>query len=220
MAHGATDAGMLRLTSADCCLGVIVRLQVQESSLKVGQQPARRYDPTPLREVAALTVTAEGVMAPGKDGDQIVDVHHRDHPASKQRLGVNALSIGFTAHYAAMRDRFGVHLSDGIAGENILVETERMLREEDLAGGVTIETQGGASVPLQRIVVAAPCVEFSRYVLRFPDDHRPDATVTEALQFLHQGMRGYYASYEGEPVLIRVGDRLLIAEGDTGTIRS
>lgn len=210
MAHSATSAGMPRLTPADRCIGVIIRLQVQESSLKVGQAPVRRYDPSPLHEVTALSLTPAGVVAPGENGAQIVDVHHLEHPASKQRLGINALSIGFTSHYAAMRDRFGAHLSDGIAGENILVETERMLRAEDLVGSVVIETQGGASVPLQRIVVAAPCVEFSRYALRFPDDHRPDATVTEALQFLHQGVRGYYAAYDGNPVLIRVGDRLLI----------
>jgi hypothetical protein len=202
---------MRRLTASGRCIGVIVRLQVQESSLKVGQAPTRRYDPAPLRQVPALTLTSEGVVASIEaTGRAVVDVHHLDHPASKQRRGVNALSIGFTSHYAAMRDRFGAHLEDGIAGENILVETERMLSEEDLAGGVAIQTRGGTTVALQRIVVAAPCVEFSRFALRFRDDHPPDATVTGALQFLHQGMRGYYAGYDGNPVLITVGDRLLI----------
>jgi len=210
MSRGAADAGMQRRAPADRCIGVIVRLQVQVSSLKVGELPARHYDPSPLRSVAALTLTPAGVVASLEPGTEVVDVHHRDHPASKQRRGKNALSIGFTAHYAAMRDRFGAHLRDGIAGENILVETGRMLAEEDLAGGVTIETQGGASIPLQRIMIAAPCVEFSRFALRFPDDHRPDATVTDALQFLHRGMRGYYAGYDGEPVVITVGDRLFL----------
>jgi hypothetical protein len=49
-------------------------------------------------------------------------------------------------------------------------------------------------------------VEFSRFALRFPEEARPDATVTEALRFLSDGMRGYYARYHGPEARITAGD--------------
>jgi hypothetical protein len=192
-------------------IGTIVRLQVQETSLKVGQAPRRRYDPSPLRVVPELTLTPRGVVGQPEQGEAIVDVHHEDHRVSKNRGGQNGVSLGFTSHYAAMRDRFGDHLVDGIAGENILIETAGLIGEAELARGVLIETNRGERAELQRIVVAAPCVEFGRYALRFPEGVRPDETVTEALRYLHDGMRGFYASYAGESAALRVGDRVLAA---------
>jgi hypothetical protein len=189
-------------------LGRIVRLQVQTASLKVGARP-RRYDPGPLLAVPAVRLTPEGVVGLTPDGQDIVDVHHRHHPASKNRDGENGLSIGFTWHYRAMRDRFGDHLDDGLAGENILVETDRSIDEDELAGGLLIAGQDGARLSLHSVFVAAPCVEFTRFALRWPDDVRPDRSVTEALKFLDNGLRGYYASYAGPPAVIAVGDRVL-----------
>ena len=191
-------------------IGRIVRLQVQLSSLKVGERPLRRYDPAPLRALPALLLTAGGVLGVAEDGREVLDVHHRDHPASKNREGVNGISVGFTGHYAAMRARFGSHLADGSAGENILVETPYGYPEQDLAGGLVIETAGGQTVRLERVVVAEPCVEFSRYALRYDPADRTDRAVTAALTFLGDGMRGYYASYRGEPARIALGDRVSI----------
>jgi hypothetical protein len=190
-------------------LGMVVALQVQVASLKVGQSP-RRYDPAPLQPVYALTVTPGGVVGEVGEAEGLIDVHHRDHPASKNRAS-NGISLGFTAHYAAMRERFGPHLRDGIAGENILIETDHLLTADNLAGGVIIAGEDDRRLTLTPVIVAAPCVEFTRYALRFPDDRKPDATVTEALRFLDGGMRGFYASYNGEPAVVRIGDRLLLA---------
>ena len=67
-------------------IGTIVRLQVQESSLKVGSKP-RRYDPAPIRSVPALRVSSAGVVGLTKNGETIVDVHHGEHPSSKNRGG-------------------------------------------------------------------------------------------------------------------------------------
>src|SRR5687767_6783208 len=169
-------------------IGTIVRLQVQESSLKVGSKP-RRYDPAPIRSVPAMSLGAAGAVGLLENGETIVDVHHGEHPSSKNRGGENGISFGFTAHYLAMRERFGPHLHDGIAGENILVAVDRQFPAEDLAGGVVIEGRDGRRLELRPVIVAAPCVEFSRYALQFPDGARPDATVTEALRFLDAGMR-------------------------------
>ena len=192
------------------CIGSIVRLQVQTVSLKVGQQPQRRYDPVGIQVVPTLELNDGGVVGWTADGQSLDDVHHRDHPAAKNRYGENGISLGFTSHYREMRDRFDDHLSDGIAGENILVETDRHINEGDLSGNVVIATADGRQIQLTNAISAAPCVEFSRYALRFPNNARPDLTVTEALRFLNDGMRGYYAAYAGEPQRIALGDELFI----------
>ncbi len=186
-------------------IGRVVRLQVQESSLKAGGQPRRWYDPAPIRAVPSLTLDAQGVVGKIAGGETILDVHNATHPASKNRAGSNGISIGFTSHYAAMRARFGDHLTDGIAGENILVATDRRFTEADFAAGIQIETADGAVVRLEEVIVAEPCVEFSRYALRYPRDLPSDPAVTAALNFLREGTRGFYARSRGEPATVAVG---------------
>jgi len=192
-------------------IGSIVRLQIQRASLKVGPREQRRYDPTPLHPAQTVSVSAGGVTAEDEQGSPSFDVHHQDHPASKNHDGRNGVSMGFTAHYAAMRSRFGDHLTDGIAGENILVESERMIDDDALRDGVVIVTGSGQSIRLERFLIAEPCLEFTRYALRYPRDARSDGTVAEALRHLRGGMRGFYASYAGPPVTVRIGDRVYLA---------
>jgi hypothetical protein len=192
-------------------LGAIVRLQIQRSSLKAGLRGRRWYDPSPLQSVREIQVAPDGVVfSGGPDGD-VMDIHHRDHSASKQsRGGENAVSIGFTSHYRTMRDRFGEHLSDGIAGENILVETDRTVSEDDLSLGLVITLQNGQNVRLESVIVAEPCVEFTRFAIHYPPDAPADGTLTEALSSLREGVRGFYARYGGEPVSVRPGDRVFL----------
>jgi hypothetical protein len=186
-------------------IGRIVRLQVQESSLKVGERLRRWYDPAPIQAVPTLTLSERGVVGRVETGDTILDVHNATHPATKNRAGSNGISVGFTAHYGAMRARFGDHLTDGIAGENILVATERTFTEDDFASGIQIETTDGAFVRLEEVIIAEPCVEFSRYALRYPHDAPADAAITDALNFLREGVRGFYAAYHGAPTTIGLG---------------
>lgn len=191
--------------------GSIVGLQVQSGSLKVGDAPNRRYDPDPLVAVSSLTVTQDGVCGWTSNGEKIVDVHNKTHPASRNRDGANGVSIGFTSHYGAMRQNFGHHLGDGLAGENILVQLDDMVLPEELSGEMLIRSTSGEEVRLVNVVVAAPCVEFARFVLNFPDGARPDRRVTEAVRFLHHGMRGYYASYsDSSEATIELGNRFTI----------
>jgi hypothetical protein len=192
-------------------IGSIVRLQVQTVSLKVGTAPQRRYDPAGIRSVPTLELNDGGVQGWTADNQPLTDVHHRDHLASKNRGGENGISLGFTSHYQEMREHFDHHLIDGIAGENILVATDRHIDEIDLAGEVIIATADGRQIHLVNAFPTAPCVEFSRYSLRFPDDTRPDETVTAAVRFLHDGMRGYYCAYHGSPERISIGDVLFVS---------
>ena len=125
-------------------IGTIVRLQVQDSSLKVGAKP-RRYDPAPIRSVPALRLSPAGVVGRAEDGESILDVHHHDHPASKNRDGENGISLGFTAHSVQSDSGSVSILPDGIAGENILIEADRQFLVDDLAAGVVIEGNARAA---------------------------------------------------------------------------
>lgn len=173
--------------------GTIVRLQVQRRSLKVGDARARQYDPSPIVAVPSLSVTEEGVWGSGDSGEAIVDVHNATHPESKNRELTNGVSICFTSHYEAMRERFGEHLADGLAGENILIQADDIVLPEHMPAEFVIQGDDGQQIRLANISVAAPCVEFSRFALQYPEGAKPDQTVSEAVKFLHNGMRGYYA---------------------------
>src|SRR6266702_4866570 len=116
-------------------IGTVTRLQIQRSSLKTGEKPDRIYDPAPLLPVPRLSVTPDGVLGASADGGWMVDVHHRTHPATKNEDGLHGVSLGFTSHYAAMRERFGERIVVGCAGENVIVATDRMFTYDDLAGG-------------------------------------------------------------------------------------
>jgi hypothetical protein len=190
-------------------LGTIARLQIQRSTLKVGPTLAlRRYHPEPILSIAEAGVAGAGVTARDEEGRSLLDVHHREHPETKQsQRGVNAVSVGFTSHYDAMRSRFGDHMTDGIAGENILLHADALVSESDLAGGLVITTADGRELLLENLIIAEPCVEFTRYALRYPPDARADAPFNDALAFLRDGMRGFYATYRGEPLTVRLGDR-------------
>lgn len=189
-------------------LGSIVRLQFQTAGLKVGERGRRAYVPTPIRSVDWLHLAPHGITGQGPEGSDSLDVHHRDHPDSKF-AGDNAVSVLFTHHYDLMRARFGDHLPDGIAGESMLVETNRRVMESNLLDGLVIETEEGPAL-LRDLRVAEPCVEYTRYCLRRAPEERADPILTESLEFLRAGMRGFYARYSGTPVLVRLGDKVYL----------
>ena len=190
-------------------IGHITRLQVQTSPLKLGQRPYRVYDPAPIRATPAMRLTREGVI--GLEGGQaFMDVHHARHPQSRRRGETNAISLNFTAHYRRMRDRYGPHLADGVAGEGILIESDRIWTEDELQLGLVIVTRRGRAVRLECIVVAAPCAPFSRFALAL-DVHAPPEMIKETLQFLDGGTRGFLAQLDGHEAEIQVGDAVFVA---------
>lgn len=188
-------------------IGRIKQVQIQRSPLKIGQKPHRYYDPSPLLIVNSLLLSPRGVIGVTAEGEEIIDVHHVEHPASRNH-SVNAISVGFTSHYQSMRTYFGPHLLDGCAGENILVETEDEQEPKHLEQGIAIQSANtGLVVRLTDIMVAAPCVEFSQFA---SCDIMPlvGERLKEALQFLDNGKRGFYMTLapEQEPVAIQAGD--------------
>jgi hypothetical protein len=195
-------------------IGRIKQVQVQRTALKVVRKPHKYYDPAPLLVVETLRIGPEGVIGITADGESVIDVHSAQHPDSRF-AGVNGISLGFTGHYRAMRKRFGEHLVDGCAGENILVEVDKSFALADLGGQtgrVAIVSQESASVLyLSDLQVAAPCVEFTQYAAN-ESGPLEGKQLQAALQFLDGGQRGFYATLEGNVEgTIRAGDHMLVS---------
>jgi hypothetical protein len=190
-------------------IGTVTRLQIQRGSLKRGEKPTRVYDPTPLLSVPALNLSPDGALgrSPDEGGTWIVDVHHRAHPHTKNEDGLHGISLGFTSHYAAMRQHFGAQLEVGCAGENIIATTDRRFSYEELAGGVAILAPDGSErVRLRVLEVAHPCRPFTGWALG--KQVEPEE-LKKHLQFLDGGMRGFYCVGEGTGT-VSLGDRIAI----------
>ena len=193
-------------------IGRILQLQVQRSSLKVGQRPHAHYDPAPLLVVDSLLISPDGVVGLTADGGKLIDVHNARHPASKNR-GENGISVGFTSHYQAMRARCGPHLVDGCAGENILVEAGRSFALDDLGSAVAIQSSAtGRIVYLTDLQVAAPCVEFSHFAAGQAANLEAEQ-LQAMLRFLDGGRRGFYAALaDQQQAVVQAGDRVFVAD--------
>lgn len=190
-------------------IGTVVQLQIQRSSLKISGDQGRYYHTAPIEQVSSIELQTGGVVGRDEHGQSTIDVHHGDHPMSKKRED-NGISVGFVSHYELMRQRVGDHLSNGLAGENILIETDQLFTQDDLPERLWIESASGGLIELVDVRAAEPCVEFTKFCLRYPPEQKPDRAVTETLDFLRRGMRGYYATYLGAPAVVNSGDRLIL----------
>ncbi|HLI70577.1 MAG TPA: hypothetical protein VKV19_12535 [Ktedonobacteraceae bacterium] len=194
-------------------IGRVKQVQVQPTRVKQGKKPHRFYDPSPLLVTAKLLLTREGVIGLTAENEQVVDVHNAAHPDSRN-TGMNGVSFGFTSHYRAMRARFGRHVIDGCAGENILIEAEEEFALEALGRRLTLQSQeNGMLASLDSLAVAAPCVEFSHFVLDDVLIPMPAEILRETLIFLDHGRRGFYATFTNEePFLLQAGDKVFVEE--------
>jgi hypothetical protein len=189
---------------SDALLGSIVRLQVQRDPLKT---PGAGYDPTPILAVEAAAVGPLGMVG-RHAGAWVVDAHHGAHPRSRAG-GRRALSIGFTTHYAAMADHFG-SVPLGCAGENIIVETDRLIGQEDLEGDLVVATDAGPLI-LTGARVATPCLEFTSFLLGRPGVARRDEIATD-VAVLGEGIRGFIlqVAHLEHPMTVRLGDEVSV----------
>ena len=190
-------------------LGEIARLQIQRSSPTIGSGPTRYFDPAALLVVEEMFLTSGGACAPAPDGSCLVDVHHAAHPFTRNR-GENTLCFGFSRHYDALRERFGESFTLGCAAENIIIDgpTPR-ITPADVAAGLAIETSDGPA-PLANVIAAPPCMPFAKFALR--DPAASTEAIKSALQFMDDGMRGFYCSFVGPKTsTIRVGAKVYVA---------
>lgn len=190
-------------------IGTIAFVQIQRASLKRdnGAGGLREYNPEPLYRVDRIRLTLEGVIGITETDEEIIDVHHTLHPQSKSNG--TGVSLGFLPHYELMRAEFGEHLTDGIAGENIVVASTAPLTPEVLGERVGIRRRvDGSVITLESVRSAPPCEPFSRYCAGGKVEA---AEMKRILQFLDRGTRGYYAEVVPQHAMAEVsqGDELV-----------
>ena len=140
----------------------------------------------------------------------MLDIHHINHP-DKAYDDDDLVSIGFTSHYEAMRERFGEHMEDGTAGENIIIEYDQEVWMEDLGQKIAIENaETGQKILLDVLSFAAPCEEFSHFVANSQHEKLPAAELKATLQFLNNGRRGFLLVLGAgqEVATVQAGDRV------------
>ena len=191
-------------------LGEISRLQIQRSSLTIGSGPTRYFDPAALLVVEEMFLTPGGACAPASDGSCIVDVHHAAHPFTRSR-GENTLCFGFSRHYDALRARFSESFTFGCAAENIIIDGPApRITPADVAAGLVIETSDGPAM-LANVISAPPCMPFAKFALR--DPAASSETIKSAIQFMDEGMRGFYCIFVGpKTATIRLGAKVYIVD--------
>ena len=185
-------------------------VQIQPSGLIVELGTGEIYDPSRRVEIESLTITPFGVEALTPDGERVLDIHHINHPG-KAYDNKDLVSIGFTSHYAVMRERFGEHMVDGVAGENIIIEYVREVWMEDLGQQIEIESERtGKRTLLDVVRFAAPCDNFSHFVANKQDGRLPANELKSTLQFLNNGRRGFLLvlSEGQEKATVEPGDRV------------
>ncbi len=195
-------------------LGRVSLVQVQPDGIIIKTPNGYYYDPSRRVEVDRLIINARGIEANTPEGEHVLDIHHIDHP--KKAYGNDDLvCIGFTSHYKAMRTRFGEHIVDGVAGENIIIECEQEIWPEDLGQKIVFENQEtGRRALLDVVSIAAPCEEFSHFAANSQDEHLPADKLKDTLQFLGNGRRGFLLVLNDnqEPAIVLPGDKVFTTE--------
>jgi hypothetical protein len=195
-------------------LGLVKLTQLQPSGLIIETPSGYFYDASRRVVVARLQITPLGIEAKTPDGEHVLDIHHINHP-DKAYDDDDLVCIGFTSHYEAMRSRFGEHMVDGVAGENIVIECGREVWPEDLGDRIMIEnSETGAMALLDMVSFAAPCDEFSHYAAKSQDTRLPAEDLKATLQFLGNGRRGYLLvlSEGQDSATIQLGDKVFVVE--------
>ena len=191
-------------------LGTIKLVQIQPTGLIIEKPSGYFYDASRRVEVDRLLITAKGIEATTPGGEHVLDIHHIDHP-DKAYDDDDLVSIGFTSHYVAMRVRFGEHMIDGIAGENIIIKNSDEVWTKDLGESIAIENiETGRRTILDLVSFAAPCKEFSHFAAQSKHERLPAAELKDTLRFLNNGRRGFlFVLREGQdPAIVQSGDRI------------
>jgi hypothetical protein len=193
-------------------LGTVKLVQVQPAGLIIETPKGYYYDPSRRVEVERLQITPRGISAVTPLGERVLDIHHKDHPETRY-LGDDDISINFTSHYAAMRARFGEHMVDGVAGENIIIKYDQEVWLPDLGQELAIENSTtGQKVLLEVNDFAAPCEEFSHFAAQSQYERLPAEELKATLQFLNNGRRGFLLVLSNGEVdaTVQPGDRVYV----------
>ena len=193
-------------------LGKVKLVQIQPSGLIVETPSGYFYDVSRRVEVGRLIINQFGIEATLANGKHVLDIHHIYHP-DKAYDDDDLVSIGFTSHYKAMRERFGEHMVDGSAGENIIIDYDKEVWLDDLGQQIAIEnTDTGQKLLMDVLSIAAPCEEFSHFAANSQYKRLPAADLKATLQFLHNGRRGFLLvlSRGQEEATVQAGDKIFV----------
>ncbi len=197
-------------------LGRVKLVQLQPSGLIIEKSSGYFYDASRRVEVDRVRITSKGIEATTPEGEHVLDIHHIDHP-DKACDNNDLICIGFTSHYDAMRARFGEHMVDGIAGENIIIEYGEEVWPEDLGQQIVIESTVTEQRTLLDVVCfAAPCDEFSHFAAQSQQERLPAVELKSTLKFLNNGRRGFLLvlSDGQETATVQPGDRVFRVGSD------
>jgi hypothetical protein len=197
-------------------LGYVKLTQLQPTGLIINTPSGEFYDPSRRVVVDSLQISPLGIESITPDGEHVLDIHHIDHP-DKKYDNDDLVCIGFSSHYAAMRARFGEHMVDGVAGENIIIQAEKEIWPEELGQRIGFESSETGDITFLDVVkYAAPCEEFSHFAAQSQHKRLPAAELKATLQFLGNGRRGYLLvlSDGHEPVNVQPGDRVFVVDKD------
>lgn len=195
-------------------IGKVIALQVQLDQLKEkreGHQEKLYLPEGKIRRCESIQIRPQGVTAI-LDGQEVIDVHNEHHPRTRNRE-TNPVSFGLSAYYRQMQARFGEKVTLGVAGENILVETDELLTEDHLQHQVAFRAADGGLVVLKDLFAIPPCKPFTMFCLG--DLRAAEGTLKENLQFLSGGTRGFC----GIPIIpeaqtIHIGATMLLGTTD------
>lgn len=195
-------------------LGQVKITQVQPSGLIYETPSGYLYDPSRRVEVPRIHLSSQGIEGETTLGERLLDIHHEVHPETHND-GLNAISIGFTSHYCAMRTLFGEHMLDGTAGENIIIDCDQEIWLPDLGQKVEFQNPDtGKNVSLDVIKIAAPCDEFSHFAANSQDERLAAEDLKSILQFLGNGRRGFLLALSAgqESAQVQPGDLVFTVE--------
>ena len=193
-------------------LGTVKMVQLQPSGLIINTPSGSFYDASRRVEVDSIQITTQGIEATIPNGKKVLDIHHINHP-DKEYDDDDLVSIGFTSHYEAMRDRFGEHMVDGIAGENIIIDYGQEVWMNDLGQRIAIENKDtGQKALFYMESFASPCSEFSHFAANSQNERLPAAELKANLQFLNKGRRGFLLGLcDGQKtVTVQPGDKVFV----------
>ena len=172
-------------------LGKITLTQLQPNGLIIETPSGESFDPSRLLVASHLVLTPQGIETTTPEGERVLDIHHLEHPG-KAYDDDDLVCIGFTSHYAAMRTRFGAHMVDGAAGENIIIDSQIEIWPADLGKRIAIENKPTGQISFLDVTrFAAPCSEFSHFAAHSQDKRLPTEELKDTLKFLGNGRRGF-----------------------------
>lgn len=186
-------------------VGQVVKLQVQRDRLL----KKNKYRLHNLAEVSVLRLTPDGPI--GFDGvSWVIDCHHRAHPSAIPYKPARVLSIGFSSHYEHIWNMFEP-IPFGAAGENLIVQADRLIGLDDVRRGIRIRSSTGDAL-IRTAAVAEPCVPFTRLVTGRPDARAAD--IVKERNCLRKGIRGFVMALDSiDNFDVRPGDRVSIPTG-------